>query len=200
MTTTEVGKASFTELHALTTRLITQAEALAGLVARLKLDATAEPGDPEVTAQLDRVVDLIGATDLCANLDQRERTTLIGSGRLHHGGAVDIAGFEGHLSEGEPDADLKWWGFFPTVAVDTLLHGHRAGQRIHSRSEDGHQAVPRRLHLVAMGLHHGLTENGEVIPADLVVAEVAQSGEELGRADEISEEDQWLCRCPAPPA
>jgi SAM-dependent methyltransferase len=78
MTTTEVRKASFNELQALTTRFITQAEALAALVARLELDATGEPGDPEVTAQLDRVLDLIGATDLCTNLDERERTTLIG--------------------------------------------------------------------------------------------------------------------------
>src|SRR5438093_1390312 len=44
MTTTEVRKASFTELQALTTRLITQAEALAGLVARPKLDATLGTG------------------------------------------------------------------------------------------------------------------------------------------------------------
>src|SRR5712691_11488786 len=78
MTTTEVREASLNELQALTTRLITQAEALAALVAQLKLDATGEPGDPEVTAQLDRVLDLIGATDLCTYLDERERTTVIG--------------------------------------------------------------------------------------------------------------------------
>jgi 2-polyprenyl-3-methyl-5-hydroxy-6-metoxy-1,4-benzoquinol methylase len=78
MTTTEVRRTSFNELQALTTRLATQAEALAALVARLKLDATGEPGDPRVTAQLDRVVDLIVATDLRTNLDERERTTVIG--------------------------------------------------------------------------------------------------------------------------
>src|SRR5712691_6608335 len=90
MTTTEVRKASFTELQALTTRLITQAEALAALVARLKLDATGEPGDPEVTAQLDRVLDLIGATDLCANLDERERTTVIGHATTMLRQAMDL--------------------------------------------------------------------------------------------------------------
>jgi hypothetical protein len=73
-----VHKATFNELQALTTPLITQAEALAALVARLKLDAAGEPGEPEVTAQLDRVLELIGATDLCTNLDERERTTVIG--------------------------------------------------------------------------------------------------------------------------
>ena len=78
MTTTEVRKAPFNELLALTTRLLTQAEALAALVARLKLDAVGEPGDPDVAAQLDRVLDAIGASDLCASLDERERTTVIG--------------------------------------------------------------------------------------------------------------------------
>jgi 2-polyprenyl-3-methyl-5-hydroxy-6-metoxy-1,4-benzoquinol methylase len=78
MTTTTVGATPFTELLTLTTRLLTQAESLASLVARLKLDAAGEPGDSEVTAQLDRVVDAIGATDLCANLDERQRATVIG--------------------------------------------------------------------------------------------------------------------------
>ncbi len=90
MTTTDVGKASFTELQALTGRLITQAEALAGLVARLKLDASSEPGDPAVTAQLDRVLDLIGATDLCANLDERQRTTVIGHATTMLRQAMDL--------------------------------------------------------------------------------------------------------------
>ena len=78
MTTTEVRKPSFNELQALTMRLLTQAESLAALVARLKLHTSGEPGDPEVTAALDRVVDLIGAADLCADLDERERATVIG--------------------------------------------------------------------------------------------------------------------------
>lgn len=90
MTTTQVRKASFNELQALTTRLITQAEALAALVARLRLDATGEPGDPEVTAQLDRVVDLIGATDLCTDLDERERTTVIGHATTMLRQAMDL--------------------------------------------------------------------------------------------------------------
>ena len=78
MTTTEARTAPFNELLALTTRLLTQAESLASLVARLKLDAAGEPGDSEVRAQLDRVLDAIGATDLCANLDERQRSTVIG--------------------------------------------------------------------------------------------------------------------------
>ncbi|MDP9335659.1 MAG: class I SAM-dependent methyltransferase [Actinomycetota bacterium] len=78
MTTTEVRTTSFNEMQALAMRLVTEAESLAALVARLKLDAAGEPGDPEVTAQLDRVIDLIGAKDLCADLEARERATVIG--------------------------------------------------------------------------------------------------------------------------
>jgi len=78
MTTTEVGQPSFNELLALTTRLLTEAESLAALVARLKLDAAGEQGDPDVAAQLDRVVDVMCATELRANLDERQRTAVIG--------------------------------------------------------------------------------------------------------------------------
>lgn len=80
MTTTEaaVRTTSFNDLLALSTRLLTQAEALAAMVARLKLDASGDPGDPAVTAQLGHVVDVIGAADLCAGLDDRERATVIG--------------------------------------------------------------------------------------------------------------------------
>lgn len=63
---------------ALTTRFLTQTEALAALVARLKLTGTGEPGDPAVSAALDRVVDVLGASGPCANLDERERATLLG--------------------------------------------------------------------------------------------------------------------------
>lgn len=90
MTTTDVRTASFPELQALTTRLLTQAEALAALVARLKLDATGEPGDPEVTAQLDHVLGLIGASDLRTNLDERERATLIGHATTMLRQAIDL--------------------------------------------------------------------------------------------------------------
>ena len=90
MTTTEVRNAPFNELLALSTRLLTQAESLAALVARLKLQAAGEAGDPEVTAQLDRVVDVVGATDLCAQLDERERTTLIGHATTMLRQAMDL--------------------------------------------------------------------------------------------------------------
>ena len=90
MTSTEVRTTSFTEMQALAMRLVTQAESLAALVGRLKLDAAGEPGDPEVTAQLDRVVNLIGATDLCTDLEERERATVIGHATTMLRQAIDL--------------------------------------------------------------------------------------------------------------
>jgi precorrin-6B methylase 2 len=90
MTTAEVRTSSFNEVQALAMRIVTQAESLAALVARLKLDAADEPGDSEITAQLDRVVDLLGATDLRAGLDERERATVIGHASTMLRQAVDL--------------------------------------------------------------------------------------------------------------
>jgi precorrin-6B methylase 2 len=90
MTTTEVRTTSFNKMQALAMRLVREAESLAALVARLKLDAAGEPGDPELTAQLDRVVGLIGATDLCADLDDRQRATVIGHATTMLRQAIDL--------------------------------------------------------------------------------------------------------------
>src|SRR5438445_12562763 len=90
MTTTEVRTTSFNKMQALALRLVTEGESLAALVARLKLDAAGEPGDPEVTAQLDRVLDRIGATDLRGDLDERERATVIGHATTMLRQAIDL--------------------------------------------------------------------------------------------------------------
>jgi precorrin-6B methylase 2 len=90
VTKTELRTSPFTELQALTMRLISETECLAALVARLKLDAAGEPGDPDVAAQLDRVVDLIGATDLRAGLDSRERAAVIGHSVTMLRQAIDL--------------------------------------------------------------------------------------------------------------
>ena len=90
MTTTDVRTSSFNEIQALVMRLVTEAESLAALVARLKLDAAGEPGDPDVAAQLDRVVDAIGATDLRARLGEQERATVIGHATTMLRQAIDL--------------------------------------------------------------------------------------------------------------
>ncbi|MCA1833449.1 MAG: methyltransferase domain-containing protein [Actinomycetota bacterium] len=62
----------------LVNRLVTEAEAVAALIARLELDANGEYGDSEVRAQLDRVIDVLGARKLCADPGELERRTVIG--------------------------------------------------------------------------------------------------------------------------
>lgn len=90
MTTTEVRTTSFDAVQALVMRLVTQAESLAALVARLKLDAAGESGDPEVSAQLDRVMDLMGAADLLTDLTERERASVIGQATTMLRQALDL--------------------------------------------------------------------------------------------------------------
>jgi precorrin-6B methylase 2 len=117
MTTTDVRTSSFNEIQALTMRLVTAAESLAALVARLKLDAAGEPGDPDVAAQLDRVVDVIGATDLRARLGEQERATVIGHATTMLRQAIDLI-----------DDPLRPGGWYYTDPQ--ILHGQGASSAI----------------------------------------------------------------------
>jgi precorrin-6B methylase 2 len=87
----------FNELVALTTRLLTEAEAVAALIARLKLDASGDYGDPEARAQLDRVVDVIGARKLCVDLDAQERTIVIGHATTMLRQAMELIDYPGRV-------------------------------------------------------------------------------------------------------
>ena len=80
------------------------------------------------------------------------------------------------------------WSVATVVLVDTLLHGHPAGQRGRSRAEDHHQPVTQVLDLGAAGLGDGLTEDREVTPADLVGRILGQSLGQLGRAHHVREQ------------
>lgn len=54
---------AFQELMELSNRLLADAHALAALAARLRLDQLGVEGDPAVRAQLDRVLDALGARE-----------------------------------------------------------------------------------------------------------------------------------------
>ncbi|HET9729052.1 MAG TPA: class I SAM-dependent methyltransferase [Acidimicrobiia bacterium] len=69
---------------------LTQMEAVAALIARLKLDASSQPGDPRVREQLDRVVDAMGLTDVIAALQSQERMTVIGATSTMMAQALDL--------------------------------------------------------------------------------------------------------------
>jgi ubiquinone/menaquinone biosynthesis C-methylase UbiE len=80
---------AFEELMGLTNRLLTSAQVLAAVTARLRLDELGEQGDPAVRAQLDRVVDALGVGSL-DELDPRERSVLVSFARSYLAQAVDL--------------------------------------------------------------------------------------------------------------
>jgi ubiquinone/menaquinone biosynthesis C-methylase UbiE len=80
---------AFDDLMGLTNRLLTSAQVLAAITARLRLDELGEQGDPAVRAQLDRVVDALGVGGL-DELDPRERSVLVSFARSYLAQAVDL--------------------------------------------------------------------------------------------------------------
>lgn len=80
---------AFEELMGLTNRLLGNAQALAALTARLRLDELGVQGDPAVRAQLDRVVEALGVDNL-DELDASERSVLLSFARSYLGQAVDL--------------------------------------------------------------------------------------------------------------
>ena len=80
---------AFDELMGLTNRLLTSAQALAGVTALLRLDELGVQGDPAVRAQLERVVDALGVGGL-EKLDASERSVLVSFARSYLGQTVDL--------------------------------------------------------------------------------------------------------------
>ena len=78
------------ELMGLSNRLLTDAQALAALAARLRLDELGIEGDPAVRAQLDRVVDALGAREHVEGLDRSERGVLVSFVRSYLAQALDL--------------------------------------------------------------------------------------------------------------
>ncbi len=66
------------ELMKMTAQLVSQAEALAALGARLRLDQQGETGDPFVRKYLDRVITAMGADELIADLTDEQRAIASG--------------------------------------------------------------------------------------------------------------------------
>lgn len=81
---------SFEELMGLSNRLLTNAQGLAALVARLRLDELGVDGDPAVRAQLDRVVDALGASEHLEQLEEGERSVVVSFARSYLAQALDL--------------------------------------------------------------------------------------------------------------
>ena len=81
---------AFDELMGLSNRLLADAQALAALTARLRLDELGVEGDPDVRAQLDRVVDALGAREHVEGLDDGERSVVLSFARSYLAQALDL--------------------------------------------------------------------------------------------------------------
>jgi SAM-dependent methyltransferase len=81
---------AFEELMGLSNRLLTDAQALAALTARLRLDELGVEGDADVRVQLDRVVDALGAREHLEGLDDGERSVVLSFARSYLAQALEL--------------------------------------------------------------------------------------------------------------
>ena len=81
---------AFQELMGISNRLLTDAQALAAVTARLRLDELGIEGDPAVRAQLDRVTEALGAEQHIQELDDGERSVAVSFARSYLAQAVDL--------------------------------------------------------------------------------------------------------------
>ena len=71
-------------------RLLTNAQGLAALAARLRLDQLGVEGDPAVRSQLDRALDALGAREHVEELDDGERSMLLAFARSYLAQGLDL--------------------------------------------------------------------------------------------------------------
>ena len=74
----------------LSNRLLTNAQGLAALAARLRLDQLGVEGDPAVRSQLDRALDALGAREHVEELDDGERSMLLAFARSYLAQGLDL--------------------------------------------------------------------------------------------------------------
>ena len=81
---------AFDELMGLTNRLLVDAQALAAVAARLRLEDLDGDAEPAVREQLDRVVDALGIREQVDALEPRQRAVLVSFVRSYLAQAVDL--------------------------------------------------------------------------------------------------------------
>lgn len=87
--------------------LLTPAQALAAVTARLRLDDMGVPGDPALRAQLDRVVDALDAGKALDDLSDRDRSVVLAFARSYLRQALDLME--------EPDRSGAWTHSDPAI-------------------------------------------------------------------------------------
>ena len=81
---------AFHELMELSNRLLTNAQGLAALAARLRLDQLGVEGDPAVRAELDHALEALGVREQVQELDEGERSMLLAFARSYLAQGLDL--------------------------------------------------------------------------------------------------------------
>lgn len=132
---------AFQELMGTSNRLLTNAQALAALTARLRLDELGIEGDPAVRAQLDRVIEALGAGQHIQELDDGERSVALSFARSYLAQALDLV---------EEPARAGSWNYADPV----LLQAQGSSSAIVARliSDSGLGAADARILDVGTGV------------------------------------------------
>ena len=123
-----------------------------------------------------------------------EDVTAIGGtaepGRLHHRRAEAVTVLEGHVTGRDPHADRKLELVVAGVQVDRSLHGHSGSDGLGRAGEHDEHAIAEALdHRAAVCLGR-VDERAVVLPTHHLRAFLAELRAELGRADEVADEDR----------
>lgn len=108
----------------LANRLLTNAQALAAVTARLRLEELGQDGDPAVRAQLDRVVEALGAREHVEGLEEGERAVVAAFVRSYLAQALDLV---------EEPARAGAWAYADPV----LLRAQGSASAVVARLIDG---------------------------------------------------------------
>ena len=107
--------------------------------------------------------------------------------RLDHGIAEVVALVGRHLAAAQADPQADRMLLRAVVALDALLHRHRARQRGRRRREHGHHAVAEVLHLTTVVLRERVAQDVEVAVPDTVGLVGREPARERRRADDVGE-------------
>ena len=112
------------------------------------------------------------------------------AGRLHHGGAVEVAVLVPAVTEAQPDPHVDLVVEVLVPGEHGLLHRHRAGQALGRAEEGRHGAVAHRLDQPAVVGLDGPADQLVVLPLEHVGRVVADPGAQRRRVDQVGEHDR----------
>ena len=108
--------------------------------------------------------------------------------RFDHRVAEVVVVFSTDLTDTQPDPQPHLLFTVPVVPFDALLHRHRARQRGRRGTEHHHEPVTQVLYLGAARLRERLTQNRDMLAADLVSGFGRHTRRQLRRTDHVREQ------------